>query len=74
MDFIFLMGQCALMVVASAWLLFPLGGGGVQVLSLLILSNLMRPIIKLSMRQFLKGCSYSRKLKPMLLKLWGILC
>ena len=42
--------------------------------SLLILLNRMRLIIKLSMKQCSKGCNYSRKLKPMLLRLWVILC
>ncbi len=45
-----------------------------HVLSLLILLNHMQLIIKLNMRQCLRGCSYSRKLKPILLKSWGILC
>ncbi len=47
---------------------------GGQVLNLLTLLHHIRLIIKLSMRQFLTGCSYLRKLKPMLLKLWGIFC
>ncbi|EEC68359.1 hypothetical protein OsI_36494 [Oryza sativa Indica Group] len=45
-----------------------------HVSSLLILLNHMRPIIKLSMKQCSRGCNYSRKLKPIPLKSWGILC